>query len=175
MSFSAATSRKAQLAALPQVPIDDSMLDKDGQAKCTVCHETAELGAEVTLLPCKHWFHEDCIKPWLRTREDCPSCLSSVLMSITANDANPVGPVGGHRMMVTYEGRGEDPVSPKAGKHEITGETVKWVESLNAGQITNADGTTSDAGEIAKGLGDSTRKMTRLRGMMESRGEKTIY
>jgi hypothetical protein len=31
---------------------------------CSVCTEELRVGDEVLLLPCRHAFHPDCVKPW---------------------------------------------------------------------------------------------------------------
>ncbi|CZS99487.1 uncharacterized protein RAG0_07845 [Rhynchosporium agropyri] len=41
---------------------------------CSVCLAALE----VTKLPCGHYFHFVCIKPWLETVDSCPQCRSSV-------------------------------------------------------------------------------------------------
>ena len=51
------------------------LLEKD----CAVCKEQFSLTAEaddliIVTLPCKHPFHEGCIKPWLKSSGTCPVC-----------------------------------------------------------------------------------------------------
>lgn len=31
---------------------------------CTICIDELHLGDEVTVLPCKHWFHGECVVPF---------------------------------------------------------------------------------------------------------------
>eukprot|EP01126_Amoeba_proteus_P039706 TRINITY_DN4202_c0_g1_i10.p1 TRINITY_DN4202_c0_g1~~TRINITY_DN4202_c0_g1_i10.p1 ORF type:complete len:101 (-),score=16.33 TRINITY_DN4202_c0_g1_i10:631-933(-) len=33
---------------------------------CVVCSEPWKIGEEAVKLPCKHFYHEDCILPWLK-------------------------------------------------------------------------------------------------------------
>lgn len=48
-------------------------------AQCMICRDTVELGMEVALLPCKHWYHVDCIKPWiLQNSRFGPYCFRDV-------------------------------------------------------------------------------------------------
>ncbi|KAL9641195.1 MAG: hypothetical protein Q9204_000240 [Flavoplaca sp. TL-2023a] len=47
----------AAISALPTKKVDKEMLGTDGKAECSVCMDNVELGDDVTLLPCQHWFH----------------------------------------------------------------------------------------------------------------------
>ncbi|KAL8690526.1 MAG: hypothetical protein Q9224_004387, partial [Gallowayella concinna] len=62
----------AAIAALPKKKIDQEMLGSDGKAECSVCMDNVELGDEVTVLPCHHWFHDDCVSAWLKEHDTCP-------------------------------------------------------------------------------------------------------
>lgn len=41
---------------------------------CSVCKDDYELNQSLTKLPCNHVFHDDCILPWLKERNSCPTC-----------------------------------------------------------------------------------------------------
>ncbi|KAJ9550299.1 hypothetical protein OSB04_014344 [Centaurea solstitialis] len=47
--------------------------NEDGK-RCAVCLEDFEPREMVTLTPCDHMFHEDCIVPWVKSRGQCPVC-----------------------------------------------------------------------------------------------------
>lgn len=47
--------------------------DEDGKS-CTICLEEFEPREEVTVTPCNHMFHEDCITPWVKSNGQCPVC-----------------------------------------------------------------------------------------------------
>ena len=55
------------------------MLGSDGKAECSVCMDNVELGDEVTLLPCSHWFHEACVGAWLKEHDTCPHCRQGIM------------------------------------------------------------------------------------------------
>lgn len=41
---------------------------------CSVCKDEFEIGNMLVKIPCKHNFHEECILPWLKERNSCPTC-----------------------------------------------------------------------------------------------------
>lgn len=47
---------------------------KDNDNMCSVCKDLFELKQTCVNLPCKHFFHDDCILPWLKERNSCPTC-----------------------------------------------------------------------------------------------------
>ncbi|KAF7125648.1 hypothetical protein CNMCM5793_001887 [Aspergillus hiratsukae] len=62
------------IQSLPKKKVDEEMLGPDGKAECSICMEPVELGTEVTVLHCKHWFHHPCIEAWLSQHNSCPHC-----------------------------------------------------------------------------------------------------
>jgi hypothetical protein len=44
------------------------------QASCPVCVSDLSMNEEVRQLPCGHYFHDNCIIPWLKKRNSCPIC-----------------------------------------------------------------------------------------------------
>lgn len=73
-----ATTDEVVRDALPTRIVDRQMLGEDGRAECPICQESVERGMDVTALPCAHWFHADCIEPWLQTHNTCPVCRQIV-------------------------------------------------------------------------------------------------
>eukprot|EP00755_Sulcionema_specki_P004699 Sspe_Gene.30752::Locus_15196_Transcript_5_5_Confidence_0.500_Length_1107::g.30752::m.30752 len=47
---------------------------KDEGHVCTVCQDAFEVNDEATKMPCGHDFHSDCLGPWLRQANSCPTC-----------------------------------------------------------------------------------------------------
>lgn len=66
------------IASLPKKIVDESMLGPEGKAECSICIEPVELGTEVAVLPCEHWFHFVCIEMWLKQHNTCPHCRRSI-------------------------------------------------------------------------------------------------
>ncbi|KAL2195939.1 hypothetical protein P885DRAFT_70077 [Corynascus similis CBS 632.67] len=62
--------------------VDDQMLNKhgggDGGIKCAVCVDDMVRGDRAAVLPCDHFFHGDCVLPWLKLHGTCPVCRRSV-------------------------------------------------------------------------------------------------
>jgi len=57
---------------LDEIIVDSRNKDKIG--KCAVCKDEFSLHSEAIKLPCKHYFHHDCIYPWLGMHNTCPLC-----------------------------------------------------------------------------------------------------
>ncbi|XP_057954622.1 uncharacterized protein LOC131148735 [Malania oleifera] len=67
--------------------------DDDGK-RCAICLEDFEPREEVTLTPCNHMFHEDCIVPWVKNHGKCPVCRSAIYerggeSALSINNNNP--------------------------------------------------------------------------------------
>ncbi|KAK4238080.1 hypothetical protein C8A03DRAFT_44132 [Achaetomium macrosporum] len=69
---------QAAIESLQKKRVDEEMLGADGKAECTICMDEISKGAEVTVLPCKHWYHGECVVLWLREHNTCPVCRMSI-------------------------------------------------------------------------------------------------
>ncbi|KAL9660774.1 hypothetical protein QQ045_025592 [Rhodiola kirilowii] len=65
----APAAAKSAVAELPTVVITDS-----GCEACAICKDGVNVGDSIKKLPCGHGYHEDCIVPWLGSRNSCPVC-----------------------------------------------------------------------------------------------------
>ncbi|ORX74692.1 hypothetical protein DL89DRAFT_208613, partial [Linderina pennispora] len=45
---------------------------------CSICQDEYKQGEEVVELPCKHLFHDECIKHWLNVNGTCPICRAGI-------------------------------------------------------------------------------------------------
>ncbi|CAK9297445.1 unnamed protein product [Gordionus sp. m RMFG-2023] len=61
---------------LPNVVIDENDLKQELQ--CSICMEYFKIKEKVKALPCEHYFHNDCIVPWLSLHGTCPICRKPV-------------------------------------------------------------------------------------------------
>jgi hypothetical protein len=55
---------------------DDGRENLYEQMSCAICLGDYEEGEELTVLPCNHSFHAECVTEWLHTRNKCPLCCS---------------------------------------------------------------------------------------------------
>ncbi|KAM3586349.1 hypothetical protein VKS41_002869 [Umbelopsis sp. WA50703] len=55
--------------------------DVDENQDCSVCKEEFGIAEQVLILPCQHFFHQDCIKQWLQVNGTCPICRHSLASS----------------------------------------------------------------------------------------------
>ncbi|KAL8941569.1 MAG: hypothetical protein Q9216_002159 [Gyalolechia sp. 2 TL-2023] len=77
----------AAIEALPKKKIDKGMLGNDGKAECSVCMDSVDLDDEVTVLPCQHWFHGECVGAWLKEHDTCPHCRQGIMPKDAPNEA----------------------------------------------------------------------------------------
>ncbi|KAM0849510.1 hypothetical protein ACQ4PT_053691 [Festuca glaucescens] len=61
---------RAVVESLPEATLDE----EEAACGCAVCKDVFASGQRVVRLPCKHYFHGDCIWPWLAIRSTCPMC-----------------------------------------------------------------------------------------------------
>ena len=56
------------------------MEGEEGEEKemCSVCYCEYEPDEEVLVLPCKHFYHADCVSQWLRINKTCPVCRQPI-------------------------------------------------------------------------------------------------
>jgi len=63
---------------LVKLTVNQEFLDKARKTSmdnsCSVCKDEFVLEQNVVSLPCNHSFHDECIHPWLKERNSCPTC-----------------------------------------------------------------------------------------------------
>ncbi|KAM8839925.1 E3 ubiquitin-protein ligase RNF115 isoform 2-T2 [Spinachia spinachia] len=69
-------AEKEMILSLPTVCI--SQEQTDSRLECPVCREEYSPGESVRKLSCLHYFHSECIVPWLQLHDTCPVCRKSL-------------------------------------------------------------------------------------------------
>ncbi|KAL3620871.1 hypothetical protein CASFOL_035783 [Castilleja foliolosa] len=80
---------ESAIRALPMVELTGEHLEND--SCCPICKDEFEIGVQVKELPCKHFYHSDCIVPWLQIHNTCPICryeLQGISNHIDNRNAN---------------------------------------------------------------------------------------
>jgi len=80
---------KKFIASLPKIAISADQ-EKAG-LDCSVCKEKFKENESAHQLPCGHWYHPDCILPWLERNNTCPLCRFSLPTDSNQSDSNGVG------------------------------------------------------------------------------------
>ena len=66
---------KKEIEKLNKYILTKEKLDNLGiENICSVCKEEFQIGNEMLDLPCNHYFHKDCLMPWLNQHDSCPVC-----------------------------------------------------------------------------------------------------
>jgi len=58
---------------LKEVEVVDEKHSLHGK-DCAVCQDAFSQGDKALQLPCEHFFHGDCVRPWLKDHNTCPTC-----------------------------------------------------------------------------------------------------
>ncbi|KAK0619898.1 hypothetical protein B0T14DRAFT_219068 [Immersiella caudata] len=77
-SNAAPPATQTAIERLEKKRIDENMLGPEGKAECTICIDELHKGDEVSVLPCSHWFHGECVILWLKEHNTCPICRASI-------------------------------------------------------------------------------------------------
>ncbi|KAJ1982351.1 hypothetical protein H4R35_000304 [Dimargaris xerosporica] len=62
--------------------------DLEETKECSICRDDFNVGENVVRLPCKHFFHDPCIKQWLRTNGTCPICRKRLDNAVGSPDSS---------------------------------------------------------------------------------------
>lgn len=79
------------ISSLPKKKLDEKELGPEGRGECSVCMDDVKIGDEVVVLPCNHWFHENCASLWLSEHNTCPICRKGIEGDVPAAGASRAG------------------------------------------------------------------------------------
>ena len=66
---------KKAIEKLKKYKINEEKIKEFGfENSCAVCKDEFNIGEECLSMPCNHYFHENCLLPWLKERNSCPIC-----------------------------------------------------------------------------------------------------
>eukprot|EP01025_Chloroclados_australasicus_P013592 TRINITY_DN1639_c0_g1_i1.p1 TRINITY_DN1639_c0_g1~~TRINITY_DN1639_c0_g1_i1.p1 ORF type:complete len:311 (-),score=29.01 TRINITY_DN1639_c0_g1_i1:334-1266(-) len=64
---------------LPRMKINSKNIDQLVENRtCAICMDKFGNGDDVIIMPCQHPFHYNCLKPWLKQTNSCPTCRSEL-------------------------------------------------------------------------------------------------
>jgi|TARA_R110002003_G_scaffold296_18_gene18760 hypothetical protein len=144
---------QSDIDALPRKKVDEEMLGAEHKAECSICMDEVNIGEEVTVLPCKHWFHHACVSAWLSEHDTCPHCRKGITKQQEGQTNNQPGQqassgaqASGSRQMpgafdVSGSGTPQDPYTVPADAQG---------ESANDANASSGNGGISD--RIRRGL-----------------------
>ena len=66
---------KKAVESLKKYKINEEKIKEFGfENSCAVCKDEFNIGEECLSMPCNHYFHGNCLIPWLKERNSCPVC-----------------------------------------------------------------------------------------------------
>ena len=66
---------KNAVEKLKKYIVDQEKIKEFGvENSCGVCKDEFNIGEECLSMPCNHYFHGNCLLPWLKERNSCPIC-----------------------------------------------------------------------------------------------------
>ncbi|XP_047263686.1 uncharacterized protein LOC107858714 [Capsicum annuum] len=65
--------------------------DEENKTACAVCKDEILVVEKVTELPCSHYYHWECIVPWLNIRNTCPVCRHELPTDDTDYERRKIG------------------------------------------------------------------------------------
>ncbi|KAH8745125.1 hypothetical protein F5883DRAFT_371632, partial [Diaporthe sp. PMI_573] len=77
-SNAAPPASESAIEKLEKKKLDRQMMGDSPKVECTICIDEMNLGDEVTVLSCKHWFHGECVVLWLKEHNTCPICRTPI-------------------------------------------------------------------------------------------------
>ena len=160
------------IASLPTKRVEKSMLDDQGKAECSICMDEVGLDDSVTTLPCKHWFHPDCIKAWLNEHDTCPHCREGIMPkdashghapSVRSPDQPPlhsqnIWSPGFHRGSGSHEHHWIIPESPRGSRRPLS-ESRRSSSGRSSGHSRRSASGPDGGGGSSGGITDRVRNL----------------
>jgi hypothetical protein len=68
-----------QIESIPQIEFSKNAQNLFCGDKCVICLTDLKEKQMVKGLKCKHFFHPECIDPWLKGKDECPVCRQKIV------------------------------------------------------------------------------------------------
>ena len=59
--------------------VEEEEEEEEEEDSCSVCRCEFESGEMILMMKCKHGFHEECLRPWLKEYKTCPLCKTECM------------------------------------------------------------------------------------------------
>ncbi|KAL7940256.1 hypothetical protein V8C42DRAFT_258837 [Trichoderma barbatum] len=92
------------LANLNRRHVDVTMLNGDPETQCAICIDDMKVGDKAAILPCKHWFHAECVITHARSAEGPLRSLSRDLVISVCHSRMVAGLTGLDRFQLLKQG-----------------------------------------------------------------------
>jgi len=78
----------AMINTLKRVPFEKPMVNSPSvrDSVCMICFENIPFGSTLLQMPCKHRYHEPCLRRWLLVNNSCPICRMPLSRSGNGNN-----------------------------------------------------------------------------------------
>lgn len=76
-SYGSPPASKVIIESLHRFKLDKrglELLTKVQEKTCPVCQDDLIIEQSVIEMPCKHVYHLECLEPWLKLHNSCPTC-----------------------------------------------------------------------------------------------------
>ncbi|CAO2826126.1 unnamed protein product [Amaranthus hypochondriacus] len=80
------TDENTTNSMMPIIRVKSDTFGSDSDSTCPVCKEDFAINEEIRKLNCNHYYHSDCIIPWLRINNTCPVCRYQLPINRSSNN-----------------------------------------------------------------------------------------
>lgn len=146
---------QSEIDSLPRKKVDEEMLGAEHKAECSICMDEVNFGEEVTVLPCKHWFHHQCVSAWLGEHDTCPHCRKSISKDHAEQASSP------NAGAQTSSGAQASGSRQMPGAFDTSGSGTLHDPYVVSGDAGNAQAESSEnagSGANSGGMGDRIRR-----------------
>ncbi|KAI1209893.1 uncharacterized protein F4807DRAFT_424788 [Annulohypoxylon truncatum] len=109
------------IAGLPRKKLDEAMLGPELKGECTICIDEMKAGDEAVVLPCRHWFHEQCVTLWLKQHNTCPICRAAIDGEAAGRPNDAVPPTQPGPSSIPSHYRRSAPTPPGRVRSDLSG------------------------------------------------------